>query len=249
MLQLQIKKDGHFLEEVVIRAKRKIEGSKNLNEDGGSDQVITEKILDATPKENLLYVLSRQIPGFPVIRGVPFTIGKSKVEIVIDGIDLGWFEMDPIDVLQYYSAEDVKGIEIMKSLKYNIAYQSKFYDPMEVNFMDPPVFIEITTKTGEGPFMKKTPGIYLYKPLVPVMAKQFYSPRYTDPARENIFPDLRSTIYWNPNIITDKKGEAEVSFYTSESKSSYLIILQGTDLIGKFGVLYDYINVTNVSAP
>jgi hypothetical protein len=97
--------------------------------------------------------------------------------------------------------------------------------------------------------MKKTPGIYLYKPLVPVMAKQFYSPRYTDPDQENIFPDLRSTIYWNPNIFTDKKGEAEVSFYTSESKSSYLIILQGTDLNGRFGVLYDYINITNSNAP
>jgi len=227
----------------VIRATRKIRGSKNLNEDGGADQVITEKILEATPKENLLYVLSKQIPGFPVLRGAPFVIGKSKVEIVIDGIDLGWFEMDPIDVLQYYSAEDVKGIEVMKSVKYNLSYQSKFYDPMDIDFIDPPVFIEITTKTGAGPFMKRTPGVYLYKPLVPVIAKAFYSPRYIDPDQENIFPDLRSTIYWDPNIITNKEGKAEVSFYASESKSSYLIILQGTDLAGRFGVLYDYINI------
>ena len=93
--------------------------------------------------------------------------------------------------------------------------------------------------------MKKTPGIYLYKPLVPVIAKQFYSPKYTSPGQENVFPDLRSTIYWNPDIITDKKGEAEVSFYTSESKSSYLIVLQGTDLTGRFGVLYQYLNIEN----
>lgn len=245
LLWQQMKKEGNFLEEVVIHAKRKIQGSKNLNEDGGADQVITEKILDATPKDDLLHVLGRQIPGFPVIRGAPFVIGKSKVEIVIDGTHLGWFEMDPIDILQYYSAEDVKGIEVMKSVKYNLAYQSKFYDPMKINFMDPPVFVEITTKTGEGPFMKKTPGIYLYKPLVPVIAKQFYSPKYTSANEENVFPDLRSTIYWNPDIITDKKGEAEVSFYTSESKSSYLIILQGTDLAGRFGVLYEYLNIEN----
>lgn len=245
LLWQQMKRDGNFLEEVVISAKRKIQGSKNLNEDGGADQVITEKILEATPKEDLLHVLSRQIPGFPVVRGAPFAIGKSKVEIVIDGTHLGWFEMDPIDVLRYYSAEDVKAIEVMKSVKYNLAYQSKFYEPMKINFMDPPVFIEITTKTGEGPFMKKTPGIYLYKPLVPVIAKQFYSPKYTSPGQENVFPDLRSTIYWNPDIITDKKGEAEVSFYTSESKSSYLIVLQGTDLTGRFGVLYQYLNIEN----
>ena len=49
-------------------------------------------------------------------------------------------EMNPIDILRYYSAEDAKGIEVMKSLKYNLAYQSKFYDPMKINFMDPGLY-------------------------------------------------------------------------------------------------------------
>ncbi|MFT3902032.1 MAG: Plug domain-containing protein [Niabella sp.] len=238
-----MKRDGNVLEEIIVVSKVKIQGSKNLNDDGGSDQVITEKTLEKTPKASLLEVLGKQIPGFPMVRGVPFAIGKSKIEIVIDGLHLGWFEMDPIDVLQYYSAEDAKGIEVMKSLKYNMAYQMEFYDPMKISFMEPPIFIEITTKTGEGPFMKKKPGFYLYKPLVPVIAKQFYSPRYSSPDEETVFPDLRPTIYWEPNVITDKKGEAHVSFYTSESKGSYLVIVQGTDLAGRFGVSYQFVNV------
>lgn len=237
--QQQMVKDG-YLEEVVIRARLKVQGSKNLNEDGGSDQVITEEILEKTPKESLLQVLAKQIPGFPTLRGMPFTIGKSKVEIVMDGMHLGWFEMDPIDVLQYYSAEDIRAIEVMKSLRYNMAYQSEFYDPMKIDFMDPPVFIEITTKTGEGLFMKKTPGIYLYKPLAPVIAKEFYSPGYSGSDEGKYFNDLRSTVYWNPNIITGNNGDAEVSFFTPNHKGSYLVVLQGTDLNGRFGVLFRY---------
>ena len=242
MLRQQIKRDGNFLEEVVVSAKVKIPGSKNLNKDGGADKVITEKTLDKTPKASLLDLLRKQVPGFIAFRGRPLTIGHSKVEIIMDGMELAWFEMDPMDILEYYSAEDVKGIEFMSSLKYNMVYRNRFLDPM-VSAVKDYTFLEITTKTGQGPFLKKIPGIYLYKPLVPVISRQFYSPKYASSEQETAFPDLRSTIYWNPGIFTNEKGEAEVSFYTSESNSSYLIILQGTDLNGRFGVKQQYLNI------
>ncbi|MCH5598106.1 hypothetical protein [Niabella ginsengisoli] len=79
--------------------------------------------------------------------------------------------------------------------------------------------------------------MYLLKPAAPFVGKQFYSPRYASPDEETVFPDLRQTVYWNSNVVTDKKGEAKVSFYTSESKGSYLILIQGTDLKGGFGTL------------
>ncbi|HRQ17358.1 hypothetical protein [Agriterribacter sp.] len=67
--------------------------------------------------------------------------------------------------------------------------------------------------------------------------KAFYSPGYASPEQENVFPDMRSTVYWNPEVITNGLGEAGFSFYTSESNSSYLVIVQGTDLNGGIGVL------------
>ncbi|ANH82327.1 hypothetical protein A8C56_16380 [Niabella ginsenosidivorans] len=100
-------------------------------------------------------------------------------------------------------------------------------------------FIGITTNTGAGPFLRKTPGMHLYRPVVPVIAKQFYSPRYTTPDEKTTLPDKRTTVYWNPEVITDQNGKAVVSFYTSESSSSsYMIIVQGTNLTGGLGVLY-----------
>lgn len=232
----QLRRDGRYLEEVIVTAKARIPGSKNLNEDGGSDQTITQSVLEQTPKDDLLTVLSKQIPGFPRMRGMPFAIGRSRIEIVIDGMDLKFFEMNPIDVLQYYSAEDVKGIEVMRSARYTTQYQVR-YNEGKVDFINPPIYVEITTHGGVGPFLKKMPGMYLLKPNAPFVGRQFYSPKYTSPDQETVFPDLRQTIYWNSDIITHKNGEAKLSFYTSESKGSYLIIVQGTDLKGSFGAL------------
>ena len=47
--------------------------------------------------------------------------------------------------------------------------------------------------------------------------------------------DIRSIIHWQPDITTDKNGEATVSFYTADNPASYSIIMEGSDLKGSFG--------------
>jgi hypothetical protein len=181
-------------------------------------------------------------------------INSNVIRFVIDGVDLHFYyhpgseQRDDYVVfldtyLKYFSAEDIKGIEIMNRPAHNSAYRNQYLSVDEQMASGPTMvdfsFVEITTRSGQGPFLKKTPGMYLLKPLYPVLAKRFYSPKYTSSSHETFFPDLRKTIYWDPNVITDEKGEAVVSFYTSESKSnSYLVIVQGTDLKGNLGVLY-----------
>ncbi len=148
--------------------------------------------------------------------------------------------------LNYFSAEDIIGIEVMKSLKYSTFYRNVYLSTNE--FVDHGIqpdtysFIEITTRLGKGPLVAKTPGEYKYKPLVPVITKAFYSPRYSSPEEKTFFPDMRSTIYWNPEVMTDASGNAKISFFTSESNSNYLVILQGIDFRGGRGVLYQYLN-------
>jgi hypothetical protein len=138
--------------------------------------------------------------------------------------------------LKYITAEEVAGVEIMNTIKHTTAYE-KYYN-LTTSDLISYTFIEITTHSGNGAFNVKVPGLFLYKPLVPVISKIFYSPRY--PANGNIsdIPDYRSTLYWKPDIITNEKGEAGISFYTSDSSSGYLVIVQGTDLNGGLGVAY-----------
>jgi hypothetical protein len=46
-------------------------------------------------------------------------------------------------------------------------------------------------------------------------------------------PDLRNTLYWNPSVKTDKNGEAEISFWTSDLQGTYAISIQGISVSGE----------------
>lgn len=94
-------------------------------------------------------------------------------------------------------------------------------------------FIEVTTFSGNGAYLKHQTGIYLFKPLSFTSAAQFYSSAYRV-MTDTTLADTRSTIYWNPNIITYKNGKATISFYTGPKAGRYTLLLEGTDLNGQF---------------
>lgn len=95
-------------------------------------------------------------------------------------------------------------------------------------------FLDIKTRSGKGPWIDPSKGIYVYRPLPLYMAKDFYSPKYNV---SNINPktDLRSTIFWDANVVTDENGKAKISFYAADRPSNYTLKVQGTDLQGRFG--------------
>ena len=171
--------------------------------------------------------------------------------LIIDGINVdSYFIPDSLSIIPVYvqrqeflktylnnlTAEDIVGVEAMyNSSKYG-RYDQKFYDTVanRIGFIDH-AYIEVTTRSGTGAFIQNTPGVYHYKPLAFSLPKQFYSPKYTLLSKEILLPDLRSTIHWEPNIITDSAGKATVSFYSADKPSGYTIILEGTDMDGRIG--------------
>jgi len=236
-----------YLREVVLYSKSRIANSKNLNEDGASDQVITKKTLESFSKKTVLDVLTSQVPGFhkgplPKSALLVYKINGALVIFVIDGVNINQ-QYDPVSesniafaeyvesFLKYILAEDATAVEIMTSRKNAFSYE-KYYRMVssdEIAY----AFIEITTVSGNGAFAKKTPGLYYYKPLVPTVGKLFYNPRYN--SADTSVNDFRSTIYWNPGINTDARGNADFSFYTSDSGSACLVIVQGFDRKGGLG--------------
>jgi hypothetical protein len=62
----------------------------------------------------------------------------------------------------------------------------------------------------------------------------FYSPKY-DPANSRDGVDLRSTIYWNPGVITDKNGNASFDFFNADGTGTYKAIIEGIDKDGNIG--------------
>ena len=58
--------------------------------------------------------------------------------------------------------------------------------------------------------------------------KSFYSPKYTtDIERQSSVPDNRTTIYWQPKLLTDENGNANVHFYTADRPSYYTVVIEG----------------------
>jgi hypothetical protein len=59
-------------------------------------------------------------------------------------------------------------------------------------------------------------------------ARKFYTPKYDTPS-ENYNPDYRTTIFWEPYLITDAEGKASCSFYTSDEKTWMRINVEGLE--------------------
>jgi len=227
------------LKEVVINAKKTIPGSHNLNGPGEADQVLNEddmkKEHNLTLKEMLMNGLVKGF-NFGLVRGATRSIPKiyeKRCVFIIDGTPP---EFVTSNILDEFTAEDIKGIEVM----YNESYNGKYtidYNPGYLTWSRLlwPAFIEITTWSGNGAFMKRPHGRYLYHPMPITWPKQFYKPKYTAKS-SNPLADLRPTVYWEPNIITDTAGKATIGFYVKGNPGVYHVILQGSDLKGHVGV-------------
>ena len=65
--------------------------------------------------------------------------------------------------------------------------------------------------------------------------KEFYTPVYEGSNLPTERTDFRNTLYWNPVIETNTKGEATFEFYTSDAISSFKITAEGISATGLVG--------------
>jgi hypothetical protein len=192
-----------------------------------------------------------------------YTIMNQEVHFIIDGMDLDYFYDDGEEVimqigdeivikpsdrqryafikpyLEFFTAADITGIELMINNKFTGVYNSNFEQNRErivTGRNNAFAYIEITTRAGKGPFMNIIPGTYLHKTLAYTLPKQFYSPKYTI-ANKNVAigTDMRPTLHWAPNVITNIEGKATVSFFTADKPAGYTIIMEGLTPEGEIG--------------
>lgn len=297
--------EGSLLNEVNIKDKRIVKGSKNLNGPGEADQIIDEEELVKANKMTLLELIQQKVTGFnagpytPPKREYPRTlelpnylqrdfptfsqddiakvqaivlarrhipwrlsykIRQQEVRFIIDGIDLDYFYNDMDEVfskipqviaqnndtkrqlflkpyLEYFTAEDITGIEVMSRTQFARNYDISFEKDRERGGRSNAIaYLEITTRAKKGPFMQVTPGTYLFKTLPFSVAKEFYSPKYTIKSKSTApGTDLRSTIFWAADVETDKEGKATVSFFSADKATDYTAIVEGTDMTGNLG--------------
>jgi len=100
----------------------------------------------------------------------------------------------------------------------------------------------ITTKDGSDESRSMTAtGVLPITPIGFYKARTFYAPKYDVAIGASTTPKLRSTIYWNPEIKTDRDGNAVLDYYNAEDTGIYKIIVEGIDTNGNIGrLVYRY---------
>ena len=71
--------------------------------------------------------------------------------------------------------------------------------------------------------------------------KEFFNPDYEKPT-ENFEADNRTTLYWNPYLLTNKKtGRIRIEFYNNDTSKKLQIVLEGINANGKLARVVKYI--------
>ena len=81
-----------------------------------------------------------------------------------------------------------------------------------------------------------TPGTASYNDQGYYISRQFYSPNYSDPKAATLeVADRRTTIYWNPTVVTDAAGKAAIEFFNADGLGNYKVVIEGINDHGKLG--------------
>ena len=92
----------------------------------------------------------------------------------------------------------------------------------------------VITTSGNAYQRTKSINIDRIRPLGYQQAVEFYSPKYeTREQVESSTPDLRTTIYWKPDVQFSRTGEAVVEFYSADTPTTYQVVGEGVTGSGK----------------
>jgi hypothetical protein len=84
-------------------------------------------------------------------------------------------------------------------------------------------------------------NVLTFNPQGYIKSREFYTPKYITPESRNVGSDLRTTVYWNPRIFTDKNGNMSFEFYNGDNKGNYKATVEGTDIDGNLArFIYRY---------
>lgn len=158
---------------------------------------------------------------------------RVPVQIFYDGM--------PVDAtyLNNIIPSEIDNIEIF--LKDDLGLVNRTYSTNGVLVINSKK-IEKTAVTAED--LKKLfppKNVLTFNPLGYLKTREFYSPKYTTQASRTMGSDLRTTVYWNPKVFTDKDGNMSFEFYNGDNKGSYKAIMEGTDIEGNLArFIYRY---------
>ena len=201
------------LDEFTVNADaRKTKASETRFYSGMADNEFTAEKLEQYPGYSIFDILS-MTPGV-VVSGETISIRGSQGNplFMVDGI-----ETDRIEDISYLNSSDIENISVFKGANTAI-FGSKGGNGV----------VAIELKKGVVRQAQTPPSLAHIMPLGFQKPAEFYVPKYeVDSIRNLSRSDLRTTIYWNPSVVTDASGNCQLKFYTADRANQYNVELEG----------------------
>ncbi len=183
--------------------------------------------IERTDPSSVMDFVAKRVAGVMVVDNIPISSrSKMVMAIFVDGIYQPYDPYAPSGhMINFFPIDMIESIDVFTSLASAAVFGKRGQGGV----------ISVTTKRGDATI----PDRYLLnikriKPLGYQLPKEFYSPKYDTPqerARER--RDLRTTIFWKPDLVMDSDGKASVEFYSADYTGSYTIIVEGITSDGR----------------
>jgi hypothetical protein len=189
---------------------------------------IIDDTLGVTANNNLQDYLLYRIPG---VKKYGISFGKDEAIISDRGLEIVTFPV--ITFIDEVEMDTVGGTPISSLVLSDVAYV-KYIQGIVIGsgFKTSHGALYVYTKKGteKGPSSKGLPFVYIkgYS-----SQKEFTGPDYSD---KNLLKeaDLRTTLYWNPNIIMDKtNNKVKIDYYNNDISKKLLLTIEGVNATGK----------------
>jgi len=228
----------HVLKEVVIRDKRIVKTVSHKDYGGLSSlSEIPDHLINASQLEgcnSLLECIKALAAGmtfeddnFYVFRD--FTQGKKvPTQVFVRGmpVDVNYLaSIDPktVESIEIFTKDELGLVNSAYNTNGAIVVNLRKMETTKISYQD---LKQLIGQRNEVTIYPKG-----YEPI-----KTFYLPRYSGPrTNQSATIDTRSTIYWNPNVVTDNTGTASFEFYNADGQGIYRVTVEGMDKDGNLG--------------
>jgi TonB-dependent SusC/RagA subfamily outer membrane receptor len=206
-----------------------------------TDSHLDGDFLKATNAVDLLTALRGRVPGLQVlyvkdnngeVKKQIFFPGPTSEKVIaevmveLDGMVLSAIGGTMAETLESMNVNDIESVDVFRFAAAT-AYGARAANGV----------LAIKTRLGNRPANEKSKPDRSKLQVVSLAgyseAAEFTSPDYSEHATDDDRTDFRSTIYWNPLVMTSAKEPTMVSFYAADIPTRYRIVVEGITADGE----------------
>lgn len=207
------------LKEVLVTAKRRSSSSTSSLYVGVNDYTVGSERLEKSGVHTALEAVSR-LPGITIKNRNEIYVRNNSTQpiIVIDDVTY----QDDASMLEFIQSDEIESLSLIRDASANIFGAGGAGGAIVITLKNP---MDLPSKPA--------PGIITYKPLGYCDPIEFYHPTYDTPQKvESTTADLRTTIYWNPELQLDANGTVTIEYYTPDSTAPQEVVIEGVSTTG-----------------